>query len=58
MEHTVSHIASIVTGLFAPVLAFFGISSHKEKPDMEQRFVDAYNESRKSWVAKGWVPPR
>ena len=46
-----------ITVFFAAIIALFSLR-HREKPDMEQRFVDSYNEARKSWVAKGWVAPR
>jgi hypothetical protein len=27
----------------------------KTQPTMDQRIIDAYNKSRESWKAKGWV---
>lgn len=34
----------------------FGRKSTNE--EIDQMIVDAYNKSRESWVAKGWVSPR
>ncbi len=46
-----------ITGFFTMIVALLGLS-HREKPNMDQRIIDAYDKSYESWVAKGWVEPR
>jgi hypothetical protein len=51
--------ARIAAGLWALVMAFFGLHRSKKSPQqIDQLILDSYNKSRESWVSKGWVAPR
>ncbi len=48
--------ARIAIGIWAFVMAFFGLKRDKKNP--EELIVESFNTSYDSWVSKGWVPPR